>query len=649
MPLSCKLSSIACLLSLSLSASTLAYAGSSAPKAPITLSNIESVKALDNQHWLVSSEAQGLNLINQQQQAIAQVKGKFEQIDARTWQTDQGRISVVAAVNKAQNALDLYRFHWQSQTFSLLSRQKISQAGLDGVCLKHNTSENALYAFLIKADMPVEQRWVLDTATLAPQQKVIRELPISHGITSCAVDDNQQAIYIAEALVGIWQFSTHAEAEPDRQPLSLLQPFGRLSQEIEQISVLDDGSVLVSQTGTKQAVRVKTQHKLVSGLPAIEHITLNSAEVEALDGIWQQDTLQLGYYGEDIGLQLIQQTSQAQTPAKLRQFAVVPALVETTPVAKLGDAADDPAIWFNPKQPQKSLVLGTDKQAGLGVYDLQGQELQFIASGRINNVDLVDSFTLNGQDVALASASQRDHNSIALYAIDKRSQQVTELDQVPTNLPEVYGLCMAQYQQQTYVLINDKDGRYQQYAISQDSTGLQGQLVREFKLADQPEGCDVNQATGELFVGVEDMGIWVTHIDPQRAMPLRSVFQLTDKSLAAKWLKDDIEGLAVYQNGDNSYLVVSSQGNDSYALFKASQPYSYLGSFRVTANLYQGIDGASETDGLDVSSANFGGEFSQGMLVVQDGRNVMPVQPQNFKYVAFSSILKQLGLPAKAP
>ena len=51
--------------------------------------------------------------------------------------------------------------------------------------------------------------------------------------------------------------------------------------------------------------------------------------------------------------------------------AVVHATGETEAVATTNaDAADDPAIWRNPADPAASLIVGTDKKAGLHVYDL---------------------------------------------------------------------------------------------------------------------------------------------------------------------------------------------------------------------------------------------------------------------------------------
>ncbi|MCL1059364.1 hypothetical protein L2729_15440 [Shewanella gelidimarina] len=47
------------------------------------------------------------------------------------------------------------------------------------------------------------------------------------------------------------------------------------------------------------------------------------------------------------------------------------------------------------------------------------------------------------------------------------------------------------------------------------------------------------------------------------------------------------------------------------------------------------------------SSAVGSGVWSQGMMVVQDGRNRMPDQNQNFKWVPWSEINQTLQLEAK--
>jgi 3-phytase len=52
----------------------------------------------------------------------------------------------------------------------------------------------------------------------------------------------------------------------------------------------------------------------------------------------------------------------------------------------------------------------------------------------------------------------------------------------------------------------------------------------------------------------------------------------------------------------------------------------------------------SETDGLDVSSANLGGAYGQGIFIAQDGRNITPAETQNFKFVSWTKIAAALKL-----
>jgi 3-phytase len=98
------------------------------------------------------------------------------------------------------------------------------------------------------------------------------------------------------------------------------------------------------------------------------------------------------------------------------------------------------------------------------------------------------------------------------------------------------------------------------------------------------------------------------------------------------------------QSGGKGYLVVSSQGNNSYALFRRDGDNAYVGSFAVIADGATGIDGISETDGLDVTSASLGAGLEGGAFVAQDGRNVSPPENQNFKLVPWSTIPRKLGL-----
>jgi len=76
----------------------------------------------------------------------------------------------------------------------------------------------------------------------------------------------------------------------------------------------------------------------------------------------------------------------------------------------------------------------------------------------------------------------------------------------------------------------------------------------------------------------------------------------------------------------------------------ALPPYTPRGAFRIGLAADTGIDGASETDGLEVVSAPLGRGYPQGLLVVQDGHKRLPDGPQNFKYVSWQDVARVLGL-----
>ena len=194
------------------------------------------------------------------------------------------------------------------------------------------------------------------------------------------------------------------------------------------------------------------------------------------------------------------------------------------------------------------------------------------------------------------------------------------------------------------VFVNDTDGSYQQWlldisAIDEREPGISAELLREFSVSSQPEGCVADDEHQRLFVGVENEGLrWVSahHRAPAR---LWAIADIDGDILVA-----DVEGMSLYNIGSKGFLVVSGQGNNSYAIYDRLPPFNYRGSVFVTDDLVAGIDGTSDTDGLDVSSVLRTPNYPQGLLVVQDGSNTIPLEPQNFKLISWEKVSSALGL-----
>lgn len=319
------------------------------------------------------------------------------------------------------------------------------------------------------------------------------------------------------------------------------------------------------------------------------------------------------------------------------------ATVETEPVPSSRDAADDPAIWIHPSDPSRSLVIGTDKKHGLDVYDLSGKRVQSLPDGRMNNVDLRYGFPLDGASVAIVAATNRTDQTLALYAVDANGHLRDVADgKIPTGLADPYGLCMYRNGAGEYfVFANDGDsGAYKQWKLQARGNKVGATAVREFAVGSQAEGCAADDANGRLYIAEEDVGLWRYSAEPNGGSERVEV-----DSVKRGHLTDDAEGVTIfYGAGSQGYLLVSSQGSNDYNVYRRDGDNAFIGKFAIVAEK-QGIDGTSDTDGIDVASAPVGSAFPQGVFIAQDGDNTAPDAAQNFKLVPWERIAKALNLP----
>lgn len=322
---------------------------------------------------------------------------------------------------------------------------------------------------------------------------------------------------------------------------------------------------------------------------------------------------------------------------------VVYAKAETQPVTTGGDAADDPAIWYNAGNPAASLILGTDKNFGVGVYTLTGELKQNLASGEPNNIDLRQGVGIGNFHGDLAAASNRVGDVVSLYAVD--ADGIRAVGEFKSVLDEPYGSCMAVMDGKVVVFITYKTGEVQAHLLTELAEGrVEQSLLATIPLTSQLEGCVHDDATGVLYIGEEARGVWTTQLTLAGDTLTFTPPALLDEVGGSSGIAADIEGLAMYVDGTGGYLIASSQGNDSYAVYDRTPPHAFRGRFRVRLDAAAGIDGAQETDGLEVSSRSFGPAYPQGLLVVQDGYPDPVSEMQNFKLVDWRDVVTALGL-----
>jgi 3-phytase len=320
-----------------------------------------------------------------------------------------------------------------------------------------------------------------------------------------------------------------------------------------------------------------------------------------------------------------------------RSSATVPALLETTPVPHGSDAADDVCIWVHPTDPELSLVIGTDKGGGIGVYDLSGEELQYLNCGQMNNIDIRYNFPLKNHRIPILMASNRSSKAVDFFTISGKSRRMKKITGFPLTF-EPYGCCLyfSPKKHLYYAFVTSHTGMIQQWQLGKDPNGdLDLTWVRTWQLATKAEGCVADDGLGFLYVSEEGVGVWKFFADPGMNDSWRRLVCSADRFSG---LRPDLEGLTLYYRSDGSgYLIVSSQGNNRFAVFRRETDNDYIASFEIGGGK---IDRVTHTDGIDVLNLSLGSRFPTGLFVAQDDHND---GNQNFKLIRWGDIASALG------
>jgi 3-phytase len=324
--------------------------------------------------------------------------------------------------------------------------------------------------------------------------------------------------------------------------------------------------------------------------------------------------------------------------------------------------------------------------------------------GRYNNVDIAYGIRLGGEVVDVAVVSDRYNDQLRFWAIDPAgADAATPLTEVTAPEQEflfsddraevdeehtAYGVAVYQPGSgATYAVVTQEgdtaiatvrlvtDGEAVGY---RDITRLE--MPGEFPLPDgstwvpceepgigpQLEGVAVDQRTGTLYATQEDVGLWRVELPLGSSKP-RLVDRVADFGVHDAWNEEaeecepidpgapsyggpnlvaDAEGVDIYYGpGRTGYVLVSSQGDDRFAVYTLVGHNRSLGTFLVRG---AGVDDVNGSDGLAVTNRPVG-EYREGLLVTHDepetGAGVDPDRdPTSFSYVHWGEIADALRL-----
>jgi 3-phytase len=286
--------------------------------------------------------------------------------------------------------------------------------------------------------------------------------------------------------------------------------------------------------------------------------------------------------------------------------------------------SDDPAIWVHPTDPAQSLIVGTDKEAGGGLYvfDLAGKivrEKTVTGLQRPNNVDIEYGLMLGGRAVDIAVTTERLTNKLRVFALPS----MTPVDGggievfVGEAVRDPMGISL--YKRATdgaiFAVVGRKSGPsggyLWQYRLADDGSGVvKATLVRKFGTYSgkkEIEAIAVDDASGYVYYSDEMAGVRKYAADPDTPEAGRELAFFGQGDFAR-----DVEGLSIYEVDDRTgYLLVSDQQRDTFNIYRregeAGAPHTHRLIKSVALSTLES-DG-SEVTSLALSPALPGGLF----------------------------------------
>lgn len=287
---------------------------------------------------------------------------------------------------------------------------------------------------------------------------------------------------------------------------------------------------------------------------------------------------------------------------------------------------DDPAIWYNFEDPYASLIVGTDKEIGGGLYvfSMDGKirkDLTVYGLDYPNNVDIEYGFTFNdGSQTDIAITVERPKGLIRIFsipdfnALDGGGIPAFESES-DTSWQRPMGVALYRRPSdgKIFLILSRKqgpvDGNYlwQYQLIAGKDKTIELQKVRSFGLfSGEPseiEAIMVDDSLGFIYYSDEGKGIRKYHADPSMGNEEIALFGTND-------FAEDREGIALWPTGESTgYILVSNQQDNSFNVYPRN-PYN--NKYELIARLRLST---IESDGCELLAKPLGPMFPNGVFV----------------------------------
>ncbi|WP_106916052.1 phytase [Chryseobacterium aurantiacum] len=305
---------------------------------------------------------------------------------------------------------------------------------------------------------------------------------------------------------------------------------------------------------------------------------------------------------------------QNQLGEKLKPTVITETVVHDT---------DDPAIWINPKDASKSIVIGTDKDTdgGLYAFDLNGKIThKVLGLKRPNNVDIEYGFILNGKKTDIAAVTERETNKVKLYSLPELKEvgEFSVFDGETERGPMGISMYKNPETEEIFAIVGRKSGPKEgylwQYKLSEKEGIITGEVARKFGKYSglkEIESIAVDDEMGYIYYSDEQFGIHQYDADPAKGNEELLVFGQGD-------FTSDVEGISIYPTSKGKgYILVSNQQNDTFNVYLREDP--------AKGRIAEIPVSTLESDGSEVTNVNLGPKFPKGVFVAMSNGRVFHI------------------------
>jgi 3-phytase len=323
------------------------------------------------------------------------------------------------------------------------------------------------------------------------------------------------------------------------------------------------------------------------------------------------------------------------------------ALKPLTVTQQTAHDTDDPAIWINPTDASKSIIIGTDKDTDgrLYAFDLQGKIIKkSIPLQRPNNVDIAYGLMVNGKKIDVAVTTERETNSIRVFSlpdlepIDNGGIAVFEGEEMRG--PMGIALYTRPSDHKIFAVVGRKNGPsgsyLWQYELTDAGNGaVGGTLVRKFGAYSgkkEIEAIAVDNELGTILYCDEQFGIRKYKANPAENDNNEVVL------FGQGEFKSDNEGIAIYKkSATEGYILVSNQQDNTFMVYPREGANGNPNSYPLLAEI---PTSTIECDGADVTNVNLGGAYKNGLFVAMSNG-------MTFQYYSWDSIQELIDAAKK--